>query len=561
VSGGGTPFDRLTPAYRPQQVEKTAPCQTGCPNCGDIRGWIGTVAQREKTGLSREEAYIRAWRMIADVNPFPSVLGRVCPHPCEEHCNRSELDEPLSINAMERFLGDWAIDTGVPLARVDADPRDEWIGVVGAGPSGLSFAYQMARRGYRVTVYESKEKAGGMLRYGIPDYRLPPRILDAEIERIFDLGVELHLNTVVGRDVSLQELRDRHATVYLGIGAQMGRGLGIPGEEGPSVWTGTDYLAGVNCGEQTDLGSRVVVVGGGNTAVDAARTARRTGAHVTILYRRSREEMPAIAEEVDDALEEGIQLVLLAAPVRIERLPDGTLSELVACQMKLGEPDESGRRRPIAIPHSEYSIPADSVIAAVSQSPILEGFEALDRDGNWLITDAAGSLGDGLLSGGDALGLGIAGNAIVQGRRAAEELHARLHELSPSQVKADRAMEGRSVIASDQVMLDYKPETPAAHAPKLTGEERVAMGEAEVTGTITEDEFLAEAGRCYSCGSCFGCEQCSMFCTPGCFTKLEEVGPGVYFTLTLDQCEECGKCVEVCPCGFLEVTRPNEARA
>jgi ferredoxin len=202
------------------------------------------------------------------------------------------------------------------------------------------------------------------------------------------------------------------------------------------------------------------------------------------------------------------------------------------------------------------------VIAAVSQSPILDGFEALDRDGNWLLTDAAGSLGDGLLSGGDALGLGIAGNAIVQGRRAAEELHARLHELSPSQVKADRAMEGRTVITSDEVMLDYKPETPAAHGPKLTGDERVAMGGAEVAGTITEDEFLAEASRCYSCGSCFGCEQCSMFCTPGCFTKLEEVGPGMYFTLTLDQCEECGKCVEVCPCGFLEVTQPGpEARA
>ena len=149
----------------------------------------------------------------------------------------------------------------------------------------------------------------------------------------------------------------------------------------------------------------------------------------------------------------------------------------------------------------------------------------------------------------------------MQGRRAAEELHARLQGLPPSEVKADRAMDDRSAIGADQVMLDYKPETPAAHPAKLTGDERVAMGEAEVTGTITEDEFLAEASRCYSCGSCFGCEQCSMFCTPGCFTKLEEVGPGMYFTLALDQCEECGKCVEVCPCGFLEVTRPNEARA
>jgi NADPH-dependent glutamate synthase beta subunit-like oxidoreductase/ferredoxin len=554
-------YQRITPSFRPKQVEKTAPCQTGCPNCGDIRGWIGTVAQREKTGLSLEEAYARAWRMIADVNPFPSVLGRVCPHPCEEHCNRSELDEALSINAMERFLGDWAIDAGVPLARVDAAPHDEWIGVVGAGPSGLSFAYQMARRGYRVTVYESKEQAGGMLRYGIPDYRLPPHVLDAEISRIFDLGVELQLNTVVGHDVPLEELRSRHETVYLGIGAQMGRGLGLPGEEGPSVWTGTDYLAGVNCGEIVELGDRVVVVGGGNTAVDAARTARRTGARVTILYRRSREEMPAISEEIDEAIEEGITLVLLAAPVRIERLPSGKLAELVACQMKLGEPDESGRRRPIAIPHSEYSIPADSVIAAVSQAPILEGFEALDHDGNWLLADGSGSLGDGLLAGGDALGLGIAGNAIVQGRRAAEELHARLRGLTAAEVKADRRMDARPAIGADRVMLDYKPETPAAHALKLTGQERVVMGGAEVSGTITEEEFLAEASRCFSCGSCFGCEQCSMFCTPGCFTKLEEVGPGMYFTLALDQCEECGKCVEVCPCGFLEVTQPTEAPA
>ncbi len=561
MSGGTDPgraesasFERLTPTFRPQQVEKTAPCQTGCPNCGDIRGWIGTIAQREKIGLSREEAYTHAWRMIADVNPFPSVLGRVCPHPCEEHCNRSELDEPLAINAMERFLGDWAIHSNLPLTRLDDGPWAEWVGVVGAGPSGLSFAYQMARRGYRVTVYEGKAQAGGMLRYGIPDYRLPPSVLDAEIGRILDLGVELMLDTVVGRDVTFEELRARHATVYLGIGAQMGHGLGVPGEEGPSVWTGTDYLARVNCGEQIDLGSRVVVVGGGNTAVDAARTARRTGAAVTILYRRSRNEMPAIAEEVDDALEEGIELVLLAAPVRVERLPNSRLAELVACRMRLGEPDDSGRRRPIPIPESEYSIPIDAMIAAVSQAPILDGFEALDLHGNWLLTDGDGSVGDGVLAGGDALGLGIAGNAIVQGRRAAEELHARLRGLSPSEVKADRRVDGRPHIGPDRLMLDYKPETPAVHSPKLAGHDRVALGGVEVAGTITEDEFLAEASRCFSCGSCFGCEQCSMFCTVSCFTKLEEVQPGMYFTLALDQCEECGKCVEVCPCGFLEVT-------
>jgi NADPH-dependent glutamate synthase beta subunit-like oxidoreductase/Pyruvate/2-oxoacid:ferredoxin oxidoreductase delta subunit len=547
-------FKRITPAFRPKQVDKTAPCQTGCPNCGDIRGWIGTVAQRAKTGLSREEAYTRAWQMITDVNPFPSVLGRVCPHPCEEHCNRSELDEPLAVNAMERFLGDWAIDAGLSLGRLGEGPWDEWIGVVGAGPSGLSFAYQMARRGYRVTVYEGKPQAGGMLRYGIPDYRLPPRVLDAEIGRIVGVGVELELGRRVGQDITFEELRARHATLYLGIGAQMGRGLGIPGEQGPSVWTGTDYLARANCAEEIDLGARVIVVGGGNTAIDAARTARRTGAEVTILYRRSRDEMPAIQQEVDDALEEGIEIVFLAAPVRIERTQDQKLTALVACRMRLAEPDDSGRPRSIPVPGSEMSLPTDAVIAAVSQAPILDGFEALDADGPWLLTDQGGAVGEHVLAGGDALGLGIAGNAIVQGRRAAEELHARLRGLSLSEVKADRRMDSRPPIMADGVMLDWKPPTLAAHPPKLTGPERVARSAAEVAGTISEEEFLAEASRCFSCGSCIGCEQCSMFCTPGCFSKLEEVGPGTYFTLTLDQCEECGKCVEVCPCGFLEVT-------
>ena len=200
------------------------------------------------------------------------------------------------------------------------------------------------------------------------------------------------------------------------------------------------------------------------------------------------------------------------------------------------------------------------MIAAVSQAPMLEGFEALDRDGSWLVTGEGGALDDGLIAGGDALGLGIAGNAIVQGRRAAEELHARLRAVPAADVRADRKMDGRPAITADDVMLDYKPEIPAVRPAKLAGPDRVAMGAAEVAGTITEEEFLAEASRCYSCGSCFGCEQCSMFCTPGCFTKLEEVGPGVYFTLSLDACEECGKCVEVCPCGFLEVTPPSGPR-
>jgi NADPH-dependent glutamate synthase beta subunit-like oxidoreductase/Pyruvate/2-oxoacid:ferredoxin oxidoreductase delta subunit len=550
TAGGEETFgDRLTPAYRPSQVEKQAPCQAGCPNCGDIRGWIGTVAQRDKLGLSKEQAYERAWRMITDVNPFPSVLGRVCPHPCESHCNRSEHDEPLAINAMERFLGDWAIEVGLPLATIDGEAGPEWIGVVGAGPSGMSFAYQMARRGYRVTVYEGRDQAGGMLRFGIPDYRLPPAVLDAEVERIQRLGVELQLDTSVGRDVSLEELKQRHAALYLGIGAQAGRGLGIPGEDGPGVWTGTEFLSLVNCGEPVDLGPSVAVIGGGNTAIDAARAARRAGAEVTILYRRSRTEMPAIEHEVEDAIEEGVELVLLASPVRLER-QDGELRTLVAHRMELGEPDESGRRRPVPIPGSEFEISVSAMIAAVSQAPDIRGFEDLDQDGGWFLTGSGGAIDDGIFAGGDALGLGIAGMAIVQGRHAAEALHARLRGLDLQAVTPDV---DRQLVGPDEIIMEFHEKRPPVHAERLAPEERLAQPLAEVSGTITEEQFLEETSRCFSCGSCFGCEQCEMFCTSGCFTKLEEVGPGVYFTLTLEQCQECGKCAEVCPCGFLEV--------
>ena len=542
--------ERITPAFRPVQVEKAAPCQEGCANCGDIRGWIGTIAQRNKTGLSREEAFARSWRMIADVNPFPSALGRVCPHPCEESCNRSTLDEPLAINAMERFLGDWAIEQGLALERLENVPVEIWIGVVGAGPSGLSFAYQMARRGYRVTIYESRAQAGGMLRYGVPDYRLPQEVLDAEIQRILDLGVDLKLNMAVGRDISLEALRARHTRLYLGIGAQMGREIGIPGETGPSVWTGTDFLSRINRGEEIEVGERVVVVGGGNTAIDAARVARRKGADVTVLYRRSLEEMPAREFEIEEALEEGINLFFLAAPVRIERTPDKKLDSLIACRMELGEPDSSGRRRPLPVPDSKFKLPLDTLIAAVSQSPGLAGFEALGHEGNWLIPDADGAVGRGVLAGGDVLELGIAGNAIMQGRQAAEQVHFHLQG-----IKDDASTENsRPDIKPDQVKLDSKSASEAVRTPKLPGDERIARGSAEVSSTISEEQFLAEAERCFSCGFCFGCEQCSMFCTSGCFTRLEEAMPGMYFTLLLDECKECGKCIEVCPCGFLEAT-------
>jgi NADPH-dependent glutamate synthase beta subunit-like oxidoreductase/ferredoxin len=545
-----TKSPRITPSYKPKQSSKTAPCQTGCPNCGDIRGWIGIVAQQGKTGVSREEAYAQAWRLITEVNPFPATLGRICPHPCENHCNRGDRDEPLAINAMERFLGDFAINAGLPLPRSRSKEAVESIGVIGAGPSGLSFAYQMSRRGYRVTVYDAREKPGGMLRYGVPDYRLPQQVLDSEVKRIVDLGVRLELKTAVGKDVSLDKLKRRHACLFLGIGAQKGMSLDLPGSDGPSITTATDYLAMINQGQSLDLGSRVIVIGGGNSAMDAARCARRGGAHVTVLYRRSLGEMPAIQREIEEAMEEGVELMLLVAPTRFERAEEGRLVAVHAVHMSLGDKDRSGRPRPLPREGTDFRLETDSVITAVSQKPDFEGLDGLAGDDGWLISGEHGAITDNLWVGGDALGLGIAGTAIVQGRHAAEQLHARLRGIEPVSDVSDGA---GPEIGPGQVLFDSKPDCGAVHPERMMGKDRVEQPAAEVSQTISEDSFLQEAERCFSCGSCFGCEQCYMYCTAGCFTRIEEAKPGEYFVLNLDACEECGKCVEVCPCGYLDV--------
>lgn len=534
---------------QPEQQRKAPPCGAGCASGADVREWIALVAQRRKLGLSDADAYARAWNMVTAVNPFPATLGRICPHPCEDDCNRRDKDGAVSINAMERFLGDWALQRKLKLPVADRGSWSESVGVIGAGPAGFSFAYQMSRRGYRVTVYEKQDRAGGMLYFGIPQYRLPEAVLEAEIRRILDLGVELKLNTAIGRDLSVQELRDRHEVVFLGIGAGVGLKLGIPGEDGPGAWTGTDFLSLLNRGNTVELGAHVVVVGGGNTAMDAARAARRTGARVTLLYRRTRDEMPAIESEIDDALAEGVEIAYLAAPVSIGR-EGGKVQSVRVQRMGLGEPDRSGRRKPVPIGGSEHDIPASAVIAAVSQEPDWEGLAELRNAKTWIHAESSGAVAHGLWAGGDAIGPGIAGLAIAQGRQAAEAVHAQLRALpAPSASRSDAG-------PSPSPKPDYYPAMPRSTSPYRAVASRLAQPDMEVQQTISERAFLDEVSRCFSCGSCFGCEQCYMFCNAGGFSKLQEVAPGRYFSLSLDCCEYCGKCIELCPCGYLS-TRPD----
>ena len=529
---------------RPEQLAKLPPCQASCPGHGDIRGWLGVIAQREKLGLTLESAYTRAWQMLVTRNPLPATMGRVCPHPCEAGCNRRDKDGAVAINALERFLGDWALERRLPLPRAGRETHAESIGVIGSGPAGLSFAYQMARRGYPVSVYEKHTKPGGMLTYGIPEYRLPESIIGVEIQRILDLGVRLELATAVGTDVSVAELHRRHALLFVGIGAQKGRLLEIPGEDGPGVWAGTTYLELLNTEQPVELGNRVAVVGGGNTAIDAARAARRQGAKVTLLYRRSRNEMPAIANEIDDAIEEHVRIEYLAAPVAILR--EGSAVRAVRVQkMELGEPDETGRRRPVPIAGGVYEIPADSVIAAISQEPDWEGLESMRPNGS-----SSPKCGDtwhdrDLLAGGDVLGLGIASLAISQGCMAAEAANARLRGLPAPQ--ADE----REPISCAGIRTDYYAPASPVSPPRRPAEEWLTRPNEEIVGALDEEQFLKEVGRCFSCGACFGCQHCLMYCNPRGYSCVAEPRPGAYFALSLDSCEGCGKCIELCPCGFL----------
>ncbi len=558
-SGGGGGGSEISP-LRPQLVEKLPPCLGHCPSGNDIRGWLKVLAEREKTGMTVEEAWDAAWKIEVETNPFPATMGRVCPHPCEEHCNRKEKEGAVAINSVERAIGDWGIHRGLALPTVDdGGPFPEKVAVIGAGPSGLSVAYQLARRGYGVTVFESLPKPGGMLRYGIPIYRLPREVLDAEIQRILDLGVELRCETAIGRNVTLDELRSQFDAVYLAIGAHRGRTMGIPGEDGPGVYTGTWFLRQANTGKPVDLGEHVVVIGGGDTAVDAARVSkrltadsaavsRRMGAEVTILYRRTRAEMPAIEREIDEALEEGIDIKFLAAPIKILRNGDGKVTGMIVQRMELGEPDASGRRRPVPIEGDTFEMACDAVIMAVSQQPDWESLGSrLPGEGSWLETDEWGRTSvEGIWAGGDTLGLGLATISIGQGRRAALSIHAALRGTALPEE------DSRPPIGLERIKFDhYEPAEPARRRI-LSPEERLAHPFDEVDLGITPEQALAEAARCLSCGLCFDCEKCWMFCQNNCFKKVPEPVLGHYFHVHLETCDGCKKCWEECPCGYID---------
>ncbi len=545
-SAGATgPSDRITSPLRPLYVLKTPPCSDGCPNHTDIRGVLTTIAQAEKHGITYDEAFEKAFYLITERNPLPAVCGRVCPHLCETQCNRAHLDAPASINCVERFLGDFALERRLPLKSLCEERQAEKIAVVGSGPAGLSCAYQLARRGYPVTVFEAFPKAGGMLRYGIPTYRLPRQVLDAEVARILAFGVELRCNTAVGKDVPYASLQEAYAAIFVGIGAHKGMRLGVSGEEASNVLSGVEFLHRVNAGERLDVGQTVVVVGGGDTAVDAARVAARLGAKTTILYRRTIQEMPAVKQEVEEATQEGIDIQFLAAPKAVVTA-DGRASGLTCLRMELGEPDQSGRRRPVPIPGSEFFVGASTIIAAISQEPDFTGLEAFTGERAGLPVDGTGETSvPGTFAGGDILELGIVTTAIYHGRRAAETIHARLRGI-PLEAAAPPP-----VIRHDKMRLDFYPKEPRTEMATVPLADRFTDPDREVNLRLTQDQVLAEAKRCMSCGLCFECDNCWKYCQDQAVIKPFDKGQPYRFKMEF--CQGCKKCAEECPCGYIEM--------
>ena len=468
----------------------TAPCKAGCPAHISIQGFVNAIG---------EGRYDEGLKIIKEEMPFPGICGRVCPHPCETECNRGKVDKPIAIEYLKRFLADLDLFSKSPYIPKQKPSRPEKVAVIGAGPAGLTAAYYLAIEGYPVIVFEKLPVAGGMMAVGIPEFRLPRHILQAEIDVVQKLGVDIRCNVEVGKHLSFSEMQGEYKAIFVGVGCHQALKLGIPGEEElAGVVDGLTFLRDVNLGKPPKSRGNLVIIGGGNTAVDCARVAKRLGYRsVAILYRRTREEMPASPWEIEETMEEEIDIQFLTAPMKVLG-EGGNVSGLQCIRMKLGKPDESGRRRPLPIEGSEFTVQAETVVTALGQLPDLtwvphDSGSIISKKG-LLMADPLTGMTDvpGLFTGGDAVsGPWTVVEAVAAGKRAAMSMY---HYLNGGQTVQNRDWKGIELASKDVELMERES------MPCLPPEERKRTFK-EVDLGFSEEQSIREAQRCFRiCG-------------------------------------------------------------
>lgn len=623
----------------PEYVLSTPPCQGSCPAGEDIRGYLNIVRGVEKPvgGVSMQEY---AWRRLTSANPFPSVMGRVCPAPCESGCNRNEVDDFVGINSVEHYLGEYAIKNNLKFSMPEGVQKSgKKVAIIGGGPAGLSAAYHLTLKGHSCTIFDEHELLGGMMRYGIPGFRTPRDVLDAEIQRIIDLGVEVKLNVHIGKDVTLDQIKKDYDAIFMGMGAQAGRPLPVPGAEAPNVVTAMAFLRAFNDGRLQHVGKRVVVIGGGDTSIDVATVARRLGhikatnpadrpehiiagqvahdvaavsakegAEVVLCSRADIEKMPANKHEVEEALAEGIEIRGGITPVAVVLGADGR-----ATALRVAELETVGGKQ-VVKEGSESDIPADLIVSAIGQAVDFTGLEGFDNGKGLISADKHYQVPgqQGVFVGGDVLRPHLLTTAIGHGRIAAESIDHYLkgedlgkrpkvdvayfdllrkemevglapeeyHTRSKEEVKkaegfakeidlgtwgtdkskfAVHNFENRSdkyVIPSSDLFLGHFMTTPRNKRSFVTLTAEQVLGHFEERLEALDDKtVVAEAKRCMSCGLCFECDNCVVYCPQAAVFKVKktQATTGRYVDTDYAKCIGCHICADVCPTGYIKM--------
>jgi len=545
----------------PVFVDRISPCNEQCPAGEDIAGFMYLAGQKR---------FEDAWRLIMKENPFPAIMGRVCYHACERRCNRNDHDEPVSIHSVERFLGDYGLEHHLSV-KPDRPETGKGVAIVGAGPAGLAAAYHLRLMGYGVTVFDSSGLPGGLMRFGIPAYRLPKEIVDGEINRLSEMRIEFKMDVNVGKDFPWERIDHDFDAVFVAIGAYRERQIEMEGLGRKGVFNALEFLREINLGNRPGIGEKVAVIGGGNSALDCARVSRRFGAHVTIVYRRSEMEMPAHPEEVQMAREEGVEFIFLSSPTEIHG--QRHLEGITLAEMKLGDPDSSGRRRPLPTGKTD-DLACDTVILAIGESCKIRDLPPILRhDEKTVNTDELGRTGTfKYFAGGDMIDIPhTVTHAIGSGKRAAVAIDGFLKGtgfekqtfesnrwgetgnlcvagFSNPSFFVRRNPDGEVTAFNDlnPFYFDHRSRTK----PRILPAEKRIDGFDEVVASPSAGEAVYEAERCFNCGSCTECGNCYLFC-PECSIKKDPTGYG--YVVDLDYCKGCGICVQECPRGAMKM--------